>query len=113
MHTCTEYIQNHTILSYMSTTHTYTHTNANTFTCTHSHIAIYRSHTTHSMHTCSHINTHSLHGGELFDYLSQKDFLNEGEATHYMKQILEGMDYAHAQNIVHLDLKVRVNLYLQ
>jgi serine/threonine protein kinase len=46
-----------------------------------------------------------LHGGELFDYLTQKDFLNEGEATHYMKQILEGVAYAHSKSIVHLDLK--------
>ena len=48
-----------------------------------------------------------LHGGELFDYLTQKDFLNEAEATDYMKQILEGMAYTHSKKIVHLDLKVR------
>lgn len=48
-----------------------------------------------------------LNGGELFDYLTQKDFLDEVEATQYMKQILEGMEYVHSRNIVHLDLKVR------
>lgn len=52
---------------------------------------------------------HRLSGGELFDYLTQKDFLDEVEATHYMKQILEGMAYTHAQNIVHLDLKASDN----
>ena len=48
-----------------------------------------------------------LNGGELFDYLTQKDFLDEVEATQYMKQILEGMEYVHSRNIVHLDLKVK------
>lgn len=49
---------------------------------------------------------HRLDGGELFDYLTQKDFLDEGEATHYTKQILGALEYAHSKNIVHLDLKV-------
>lgn len=53
------------------------------------------------------VHHYSLNGGELFDYLTQKDFLDEGEATNYMKQILEGMEYVHSKEIVHLDLKVR------
>ena len=47
-----------------------------------------------------------LNGGELFDYVVEKDFLEEAEAVYYMKQILEGLDFCHKLNIVHLDLKV-------
>lgn len=46
-----------------------------------------------------------LHGGELFDYVIEKDYLDEAEAVYYMTQILEGLDYMHKKNIVHLDLK--------
>lgn len=58
-------------------------------------------------HMHKHTRTHRLSGGELFDYLTQKDFLDEVEATNYMKQILDGLRYVHEQKIVHMDLKVR------
>ena len=57
---------------------------------------------------CCHIYC-SLHGGELFDYVIEKDYLDEAEAVYYMTQILEGLDYMHKKNIVHLDLKVGVH----
>lgn len=44
-------------------------------------------------------------GGELFDYLVSKGKLNEGEAVHYFKQIIEGVSYCHSFNICHRDLK--------
>uniref|UniRef100_UPI00359014A7 death-associated protein kinase 2-like n=1 Tax=Myxine glutinosa TaxID=7769 RepID=UPI00359014A7 len=44
-------------------------------------------------------------GGELFDFLAQKESLNEQEATGFLKQILEGVVYLHSCSIVHLDLK--------
>ncbi|CAL8356179.1 unnamed protein product [Lota lota] len=46
-------------------------------------------------------------GGELFDFLSQKDSLCEEEATQFIKQILEGVRYLHSKRIAHFDLKVR------
>lgn len=49
--------------------------------------------------------TELLEGGELFDYVIAKDYLQESEGSYYMKQILEGLAFCHAKNIVHLDLK--------
>ena len=44
----------------------------------------------------------------MFDYVIAKDYLQESEGSYYMKQILEGLAFCHAKNIVHLDLKVCV-----
>lgn len=48
----------------------------------------------------------SVSGGELFDFLAQKESLSEEEATQFIKQILEGVNYLHARKIAHFDLKV-------
>lgn len=42
----------------------------------------------------------------MFDYVIAKDYLDENEATNYMKQIITAMDFCHKKKIVHLDLKV-------
>ncbi|XP_073442408.1 death-associated protein kinase 3-like isoform X3 [Dendrobates tinctorius] len=44
-------------------------------------------------------------GGELFDFLAQKESLSEEEATMFLKQILDGVHYLHHRSIAHFDLK--------
>ncbi|XP_035276341.1 death-associated protein kinase 3-like [Anguilla anguilla] len=44
-------------------------------------------------------------GGELFDFLAEKESLTEEEATRFLKQILDGVQYLHARGIAHFDLK--------
>ncbi|XP_076013378.1 death-associated protein kinase 2 [Genypterus blacodes] len=44
-------------------------------------------------------------GGELFDFIAEKENLLESEAIEFMKQILEGVRFMHSNNIVHFDLK--------
>lgn len=50
-------------------------------------------------------------GGELFDYISEKDHLSEEEASAFIKQILDGVEHLHSKNIAHLDLKVYTHLF--
>ena len=47
-----------------------------------------------------------LGGGEFFDYIIEKDYLDEMEAIHYIKQMLDALGYLHGKSIIHLDLKV-------
>ncbi|KAM3596638.1 uncharacterized protein V6R79_018439 [Siganus canaliculatus] len=46
-----------------------------------------------------------VHGGELFDFIAEKENLLESEAIEFMKQILEGLGFMHNKNIAHFDLK--------
>ncbi|KAI7798974.1 putative death-associated protein kinase 2, partial [Triplophysa rosa] len=46
-----------------------------------------------------------IKGGELFDFIAEKENLTETEAIEFMKQILEGVKYMHQKNIAHFDLK--------
>lgn len=44
-------------------------------------------------------------GGELFDYLAEKDCVTEEVAAPFTMQILEGLKHMHEKSICHLDLK--------
>lgn len=44
-------------------------------------------------------------GGELFDFIAEKENLLESEAIEFLKQILEALRFMHSKNIVHFDLK--------
>ena len=47
-------------------------------------------------------------GGELFDFLSKRERVSEYEAIQFLIQILEGVQYLHEKQIIHLDLKVSI-----
>ncbi|XP_041867324.1 death-associated protein kinase 2 [Melanotaenia boesemani] len=46
-----------------------------------------------------------VRGGELFDFIAEKDSLLESEAIEFLQQILEGLKFMHSINIAHFDLK--------
>lgn len=49
----------------------------------------------------------SLSGGELFDQIADEDYkMTEAEVIRYMRQVCDGLQHMHEQNIVHLDIKV-------
>ena len=50
----------------------------------------------------------SLRGGELFDFIAERERLTEEEASFFIKQILLGVQHLHSHNVAHLDLKVRL-----
>uniref|UniRef100_A0A3P8XUY5 Protein kinase domain-containing protein n=1 Tax=Esox lucius TaxID=8010 RepID=A0A3P8XUY5_ESOLU len=44
-------------------------------------------------------------GGELFDFIAEKESLSEDEAIEFLKQILKGVAFMHSKHIAHFDLK--------
>ncbi|TSO05467.1 Death-associated protein kinase 2 [Bagarius yarrelli] len=46
-----------------------------------------------------------IRGGELFDFIAEKESLTETDAIDFLKQILEGVSYMHSKHIGHFDLK--------
>ncbi|NXI87877.1 DAPK2 kinase, partial [Rhipidura dahli] len=53
-----------------------------------------------------------IRGGELFDFIAEKEMLSEEEAIEFLGQILRGVEYLHACLIAHFDLKPE-NIMLQ
>ncbi|KAI9802408.1 MAG: hypothetical protein M1825_002791 [Sarcosagium campestre] len=51
-------------------------------------------------------------GGELFDRICEQGRFTEKDASQTIKQVLEAVDYLHANNVVHRDLKPENLLYL-
>lgn len=47
-----------------------------------------------------------INGGELFDRIVEKGSYTEKDASNLIRQILEAVQYMHAQGVVHRDLKV-------
>ncbi|XP_071971159.1 death-associated protein kinase 2-like isoform X2 [Engystomops pustulosus] len=46
-----------------------------------------------------------IRGGELFDFIAEKEALSEEDAIVFLEQILKGVAYMHSKNIAHFDLK--------
>ena len=46
-----------------------------------------------------------MEGGELFEYITQKQHFTEQEASQILRQIAMAVQYCHARNIAHRDLK--------
>ncbi|KFM82497.1 Maternal embryonic leucine zipper kinase, partial [Stegodyphus mimosarum] len=44
-------------------------------------------------------------GGELFDYIIEKDRLSEKEARHFFRQIISAVAFVHEKGYAHRDLK--------
>ena len=44
-------------------------------------------------------------GGELFDYIADRDHLSEKEAANIFRQIMQSIIYCHKNRICHRDLK--------
>ncbi|XP_042749997.1 death-associated protein kinase 2-like [Lagopus leucura] len=53
-----------------------------------------------------------MRGGELFDFIAEKEMLLEEEAIEFLEQILLGVQYLHGRHIAHFDLKPE-NIMLQ
>ncbi|XP_040268514.1 death-associated protein kinase 2-like isoform X1 [Bufo bufo] len=46
-----------------------------------------------------------IRGGELFDFIAEKEALSEEDAIVFLEQILKGVAYMHSRHIAHFDLK--------
>ena len=47
-----------------------------------------------------------VYGGDLLSFIRKRTKLNELMAKFIFKQVIEGLDYIHSQNIVHRDIKL-------
>ncbi|KAE8588285.1 hypothetical protein XENTR_v10022446 [Xenopus tropicalis] len=54
-----------------------------------------------------------IRGGELFDFIAEKEALSEEDAIEFLEQILKGVAYMHTRSIAHFDLKPENIMLLQ
>ncbi|KAM8920665.1 death-associated protein kinase 2-like [Pelodytes ibericus] len=54
-----------------------------------------------------------IRGGELFDFIAEKEALSEEDAIEFLEQILKGVAYMHSRHIAHFDLKPENIMLLQ
>jgi calcium-dependent protein kinase len=59
-----------------------------------------------------HLVSEICHGGDLFDYIVETDFISEQMTAEIIEQVLSSVKYCHENNIVHRDLKPE-NLLLE
>ncbi|XP_060117168.1 death-associated protein kinase 2-like [Heteronotia binoei] len=69
------------------------------------HPAIMRLHDTFASKTEMVLILELIQGGELFDFIAEKEVLTEAEAIEFLQQILQGVSYMHSCHIAHFDLK--------
>jgi PAS domain S-box-containing protein len=59
-----------------------------------------------STETAVYVISEVVGGGELFDYVSQRDRLPEDECREFMRQIVSAVDHMHKHGVCHRDLKL-------
>lgn len=50
----------------------------------------------------------SIKGGELFEFIETEGRVDEDVTVRLLRQVLEGVEFLHSHNILHMDIKVNV-----
>ena len=50
----------------------------------------------------------SVKGGELFEFIETEGRVDEDVTVRLLRQVLEGVEFLHSHNILHMDIKVFV-----
>ena len=59
---------------------------------------------------CKHSEILHFLQGSLYDFIRQREKLDEQLTRKFTQQILEGVDYLHCKEITHRDIKGKINL---
>ena len=54
----------------------------------------------------------SIKGGELFEFIETEGRVDEDVTVRLMRQVLEGVQFLHSHNILHMDIKVGQYIYV-